>query len=95
MRALLFAVVVAFAGCRTVPKTPDAPLKALASLHDGYLSGTPVALGEAQVLNREDFVYDAKFSPDSREVALSRLGMKSFDLTLFELAAGPFPKARV
>lgn len=94
MRLVIFAVV-ALSGCRTVPKTPDAPLKALASLHDGYLSGTPVALGPAQVLNREDFVYDAKFSPDSKTVALSRLGMKSFDLTLFELGAASPAKARI
>ncbi len=81
------------AGCRTFPKTPPATLTALAAANDGYLTGTPIALGEKLVLNREDFVYDAKLSPDSRVAAFSRLGPKSFHLSVHELAAVPTLRA--
>lgn len=80
-------------GCRTFPKTPAATLTALAAANDGYLTGTPISLGEKLVLNREDFVYDAKLSPDSRVVAFSRLGPKSFHLSVHELAAQPTLRA--
>lgn len=81
------------AGCRTFPKTPAATLAALAAANDGYLTGTPIALGEKLVLNREDFVYDAKLSPDSRVAAFSRLGPKSFHLSVHELSARPTLRA--
>ena len=83
------AILVVAAGCRTFPKNSDATLTALAAANDAYLSGTPIALGERVVLNREDFVYDAKPSPDSKLIALSRLGPKSFHLTLHELTTPP------
>ncbi len=86
MRLLLAAFLV-LAGCKTLQKTPDAVLTALGASKDGYLSGTPLALGAATVLNREDFVYDAKLSPDGSLAAISRLGMKSFHLSLHDLVA--------
>lgn len=70
MRLLLAAFLV-LAGCKTLQKTPDAVLTALGASKDGYLSGTPLALGAATVLNREDFVYDAKLSPDGSLAAIS------------------------
>ena len=73
-------------GCRTFPKTPFTALAALQSSPGAYLSGTPIALGERQVLNREDFVYDAKLSPDSKLAGVSRLGSKSFHLAIHDLA---------
>jgi WD40 repeat protein len=87
------ALFVLLSGCRTFPKTPDATLTALAATKDAYLSGTPVALGERVVLNREDFVYDAKLSPDAQVLAISRLGPKSFHLTLHELTTPPKSRA--
>jgi WD40 repeat protein len=72
------------AGCRTLPVTPPQVLQALEG--GGYLSGTPVALGPAQVINREDFVYDARLSPDGQRFAFSRLGLKNFYLTTWKLS---------
>lgn len=88
-------LLVLCGGCRTFPKTPEMTLTALAAAEDAYLSGAPTALGERVVLNREDFVYDAKLSPDSRTAAISRLGPKSFHLTLHELNAPPTVRSDV
>lgn len=83
-RALLVSLALA-AGCRTLPKTPPEALAALQATPRGHLTGTVAALGPPRVLNREDFVWDLRASPDSRSVAFSRLGMKSFHLALFTL----------
>jgi WD40 repeat protein len=82
---LLLSVLVA--GCATLPKTPSAALDALKARPTSHLEGTVSALGKGLVLNREDFVWDAKTSPDSKAVAFLRMGMKSFHLALFDLAA--------
>lgn len=87
-QALLLALLVAGASCKTLPKTPDAALQTLAATPGGWLAGSPVALGPPRVLNREDFVYDAKLSPDGAQAAISRLGMKSFHLALHDAASG-------
>ncbi|MDP2271557.1 MAG: hypothetical protein Q8K32_12540 [Archangium sp.] len=92
-RTVVLVAVGLLAGCRTFPKTPAATLTALAAANDGYLTGTPIALGEKRVLNREDFVYDAKLSPDSKVAAFSRLGPKSFHLSIHELASQPTLRA--
>ncbi|MFZ5445496.1 MAG: WD40 repeat domain-containing protein [Myxococcota bacterium] len=95
MRGALLAVALAsVAGCRTLPRTPDAVLASLAAEPGAWLSGTPVALGPPTVLNREDFVYDAKLSADGATAAVSRLGLESFHLTLHDLATGR-PRADV
>ena len=78
----LLLVLLSLSACRTFPKTPYSALAALQSSPGAYLSGTPIALGDRQVLNREDFVYDAKLSPDSKLAAVSRLGSKSFHLAV-------------
>lgn len=83
LAALLF-----LCACRTIPTTPEALLTALKASTEGYLVGAPVALGVPLVLNREDFVYDAKLSPDGSLAAVSRLGMKSFHLAVHELVTG-------
>ena len=85
--------LVLLAGCRTIPKTPDAILRALAVAPDAYLSGQPIALRDRLVLNREDFVYDAKLSPDSKFAAISRLGPKSFHLALHDLTTPGKPRS--
>jgi WD40 repeat protein len=49
------------------------------------MTGSVVALGPPRILNREDFVWDMRLSPDARSVALARLGLKSFHMTVFDL----------
>jgi WD40 repeat protein len=83
MRFRWCGVALLLAACKTVPVTPPAVLAQLEK--GGHLSGVPVALGSSAVLNAEDFVYDAKLSPDSKRAAVSRLGPKSFHLTTHEL----------
>lgn len=85
MRRLLVGALVALAGCRAVPATSPSVLAALAARPQGYLLGAPRALGARTVLNREDFVYDARLSPDGTLAAVSRLGPASFHLSLHEL----------
>ncbi len=93
MRRLALVAALGLLACRTLPKTPAAALAALSATPDGYLAGAPAALGEPVVLNREDFVYDARLSPDATVVATSRLGMKAFHLALAEPQAVP-PRVR-
>lgn len=85
MRRAVVLALVLVASCKTLPKTPPEALAALQARPGAYLRGTVAALGSPQVLNREDFVWDTKISPDSKSVAVSRLGMKSFHLSLFGL----------
>lgn len=89
MRRLAWGVALALVACRTLPKTPPETLAALAASPTAYLSGVPAGLAEPVVLNREDFVYDAKLSPDGTLAATSRLGMKSFHLALADLRTTP------
>jgi WD40 repeat protein len=83
------------AGCRTLPKTPVEALARLKASPSGHLTGTVGALGPPTVLNREDFVWDARPSPDASRVALSRLGMKSFHLSVHSLAQPQKPAVDV
>ncbi|MBS1153268.1 MAG: domain G-beta repeat protein, partial [Myxococcaceae bacterium] len=82
MRGGLLCGLLCLAGCQTLPRLPDSTLAALTG--PGYLTGAVAGLRGRVVLNEIDFVYDAKFSDDSRRLALSRLGAKSFDLLVFE-----------
>lgn len=77
-----------FGACKTVPVTPPSVLAALAASGSGHLEGVPLTLGPAVMLNREDFVYDAKLSLDGKRAAVSRLGMKSFHVSLHDAATG-------
>lgn len=74
--------------CASTPRTPEHLVAALAANPSGHLSGTPVALGPPLVLNREDFVWDAKLSPRGDVAALSRLGMQRYHLALHDLSDG-------
>lgn len=74
--------------CKTVPVTPPSVLEALAASPSAHLEGVPLALGNAVTLNREDFVYDAKLSNDGKRAAVSRLGMKSFHVSLHDAVTG-------
>lgn len=86
MRGPLLAVLlVAATGCRTLAPTPQKALDALAATPGAHLAGTPSGLGPPTVLNAEDFVYDAKLSPDAKTAAVSRLGPKFFHLALHTL----------
>ncbi|HEY0882987.1 MAG TPA: hypothetical protein VGD87_15710, partial [Archangium sp.] len=84
-------LVLALSACATTPTTPAS---LLADLEPGtHLTGTPAALTNRLVLNAEDFVYDAKLSPDGRTAALSRLGMKSFHLAIHDVGSSPVRRA--
>ncbi len=83
MRALALGAVLALSSCRGVPVTPPALLQGLVA--GRHLVGVPVALGPAVIFNREDFVWDARPSPDGQTVALARLGMRSYFLSLHEV----------
>jgi WD40 repeat protein len=82
------------ASCQTVGHTPEALLQQVTSDASRFVKGSPVALGGRQILNREDFVYDARFFPDGKKVASSRLGMKSFHLSLHDLTVAPDTKPK-
>lgn len=75
------------AGCRALPVVPAA-LVADAQAKGGFVTGTPVGLHPALTLNREDFVYDARPSPDGSRVALARLDVHSYFLSVHDLAKG-------
>lgn len=74
---------VALAACKTVPVTPASTLAALAASPGAFVSGSPVALSQPLVLNREDFVYDAKLSADGSRAAISRLAGDGFHVATF------------
>jgi WD40 repeat protein len=85
MRCALMLALVLVCGCKTLPPTSPQVLETLRTRPGSHLSGTVAGLGTPRVLNREDFVWDTRASPDSKSVAVSRLGMKSFHLSLFAL----------
>jgi WD40 repeat protein len=89
MSRLLWLAALGLVACRTLPRTPPDALAALAATPGAHLAGVPAGLGEPVVLNREDFVYDAKLSPDGALAATSRLGMKAYHLVLSDLRATP------
>lgn len=84
MKGSLACALLILAGCKTLPPLPESTLASLKG--SAYLKGVPTGLLEPRVLNDVDFVYDAKFSDDSRRVAISRLGMHTFDVVVW--AAG-------
>lgn len=80
-------LVVACLGCAT-PRTNSPSLLQQLKAHVGaHVVGKPVALGEKRILNREDFVYDAKWSTAGDAVALSRLGARGFFLSVHAVNA--------
>jgi WD40 repeat protein len=95
VRGSTLVALALVAGCKTLPKQNPLVRQALEARPGGHLSGTVTALGEPKVLNREDFVWDTRAAPDSKSVAVSRLGMKSFHLSVFELAQPAKPRADV
>ncbi|MBX7098711.1 MAG: hypothetical protein K1X89_13465 [Myxococcaceae bacterium] len=87
---LALGLSLALTACKHAVPLPDDVRAALRAKPGSYVVGTPVELNEpALLLNNEDFVYDAKPSPDSSAVAVSRLGMKNFQLTLWALENPP------
>ena len=89
MRSAWPSLLVALTSCQTVPLTPGPVLAALESSPGAHLVGAPAGLGEARVLNAEDFVYDARLSGNAKKLALSRLGLKGYSLSLFDLVHAP------
>lgn len=83
MQRWLVAVLFVVAGCKTIPVTPQSTLEALAANRSAFITGAPIALGAPLVLNREDFVYDAKLSADGKRAAFSRLGSRGFHVATF------------
>ena len=83
MRSGVFLALLTLSGCKTFVPLPASSVAALAASPGGYLKGVPTGLGPPVIFNDADFVYDAKFSDDSRRVALSRLGMKTFDVLVW------------
>jgi WD40 repeat protein len=80
-------------GCATA-STPPAVLRQVREASArSWLTGAPAALAQQQVLNREDFVYDARPSPDGQRVAVSRLDVGGYFLSVHEL--GPTPQKRI
>lgn len=79
--------------CRTLAPTPQALVDSLKAQPGAHLAGQPVGTRQAFMLNREDFVYDAKFAPDGSAAAISRLGMKSYFMNVFALT-GEKPEQR-
>jgi Cytochrome D1 heme domain/WD domain, G-beta repeat len=71
--------------CATVPRTPDHVMQQLRAEPRAYLAGVPAGLRLERMLNREDFVYDAKLSADGRRAAFARLGMRAFVLAVYPL----------
>ncbi len=94
MRRLSIALAM-LASCKTLHRNPPELLKSLADKPGAHLTGAVTELSSPQVLNREDFVWDARPAPDARSIALSRLGMKSFHLSLFGLEDPKKPRADV
>ncbi len=82
---LAWVVLLALSACRTLPSAE----RGVSLSAGGYLSGEVAGLREPLVLNREDYVYDAELSPDGQRLAFSRLGAKSFFLSLFSLGPPP------
>jgi WD40 repeat protein len=78
--------LLVLSACKTVPVTPRSVLSALTP--DRHLAGVPIALTPAATLNSEDFVYDARLSPDGTRAAVSRLGMKSFHVAIHDARTG-------
>ncbi len=80
------ALLLGLCGCQSLPHVPDSTLAQVAARPGAYLTGAPTGLHPVKVLNEEDFIYDLKFSSNSQKVALSRLGMKSFDVLVWQLS---------
>lgn len=89
MRAWLLAALALSLSCRTVAANPLEVLRALEAKPGSHLKGPARDLGAPRVLNAEDFVYDARLSLDAKKLAVARLGLKGYALSLFELVSAP------
>jgi len=89
-RPVLLLALLACA-CRTLPTAE----RCLTLAPGGYLTGEVGALGEPEVFDAEDYVYDAALTADGRALAFSRLGEKSFFLSLWSLGPPPARAADV
>ncbi len=87
---LFVATLFMAVGCRTWSVTPATLVSALkAAAPSAYVQGAPVGFGPPTVLNAEDFVYDARLSPNAQSFAFARLGVKGYFLSLFDLTRSP------
>ncbi|MFP2934062.1 WD40 repeat domain-containing protein, partial [Pyxidicoccus sp. 3LG] len=77
-------------GCAHAPLvTPDVEAR-LAQEPGAFVSGRTAGLEEAAVLNRSDFIWGLDFAPQGGRVAYTRLGSKSYFVSIWAL--GPPPK---
>ncbi|AGC42079.1 WD domain-/G-beta repeat-containing protein [Myxococcus stipitatus DSM 14675] len=61
----------------------------LTQTQGAYLTGATAGLGRASVLNKTDFIWGLDFSPRQRRVAYTRLGSRSYFLSIWSLESPP------
>ncbi|MCP3136094.1 aspartyl protease family protein [Pyxidicoccus xibeiensis] len=90
-RAVLLAGGLLAGGCahRSPLVTPDVEAR-LAQAPGAFLAGRTAGLEQQAVLNRLDFIWGLAFAPQGSRLAYTRLGNKSYFLSIWDL--GPPPK---
>ncbi|ATB45183.1 WD40 repeat domain-containing protein [Corallococcus macrosporus] len=81
-------VMVGGGGCAHAPPRVSPELSARLDAEPGtWLSGGAAGLSRRAVLNNKDFIWGLAFAPQGGRVAYSRLGSKSYFLSVWELGA--------
>ncbi|GHG88094.1 aspartyl protease family protein [Comamonas sp. JC664] len=81
-------VVAGSSGCAHAPPRVSPELSARLDAEPGtWLSGSAAGLARKAVLNNKDFIWGLAFAPRGARVAYSRLGSKSYFLSVWELGA--------
>ncbi|MCP3058946.1 aspartyl protease family protein [Myxococcus sp. K38C18041901] len=89
---LLAAALLAAGGggcAHGVAALPSDVVSRLDETPGAYVTGATAGLGKGAVLNRTDFIWGLDFSPRQRRVAYTRLGSRSYFLTLWALETPP------
>ena len=79
------ATLFLLAACKTVSGVSPELVDKLHSTPGAYLAGDVDELADFAVVNNKDFVYSVAFSPDAQRLAESRLGPKTYQLTVWSL----------
>ncbi len=81
-------MVAGSSGCAHAPPRVSPELSARLDAEPGtWLSGSAAGLARKAVLNNKDFIWGLAFAPRGARVAYSRLGSKSYFLSVWELGA--------
>ncbi|AKQ69338.1 WD domain G-beta repeat protein [Myxococcus hansupus] len=81
-------VAVGSSGCAHAPPRVSPELSARLDAEPGtWLSGSAAGLVPRAVLNNKDFIWGLAFAPQGARVAYSRLGSKSYFLSVWELGS--------